>query len=126
MWTRLLLVALIFAPGGCTLPNQYFEDGPPSRPLTSYGVSHGLVSVPIVLATGTATGHPVWGAFATCAFFLGHETEETRNWKYFEWGKADSFADVAVPCLTGFALTKLGHRKDAPEPPSRKPPDDGS
>jgi hypothetical protein len=104
---RLLSITLVLAQTACTVPNQYFKDGPPSRPLTSYGISHGMISVPVVVGTATATGHPVWGAFASCAFFLGHETEETRNWTYFEWGRADSIGDVAVPCLTGFALTKL-------------------
>jgi hypothetical protein len=103
----MLLITLVLVTSGCTLPNQYHADGPASRPLTSYGISHGMVSVPVVVGTGAATGHPVWGALASCAFFLGHETEETRTWTYFEWGRADSFADVAVPCLTGFALTKL-------------------
>jgi hypothetical protein len=101
----LLGSCLIFS--SCTIHNRYYRDGPDASPLTAYGVSHVMVTVPIVFASGVATGRPFWGALGSCAFYLGHETEETRTWKYFEWGIHDSVADVVFPCLTGFALDRL-------------------
>jgi hypothetical protein len=106
-----VLLPLLSLLTGCAIQNRYFKDGPDAHPLTAYGLSHGIVTVPIVVISGTTTGKPLWGALASCAFYLGHETEETRNWSYFEWGSRDSVADVAVPCLTGFAMNRLlsGH-----------------
>ena len=66
-----------------------------------------MVTVPIVIVSGAVTGKPLWGALASCAFYLGHETEETRTWSYFEWGLDDSLGDVVLPCMTGFALNRL-------------------
>jgi hypothetical protein len=106
---RPLVIVPLLLLSACTIRNRYSADGPDARPLTAYGLSHGMITVPIVIASGTATGKPMWGALASCAFYLGHETEETRTWSYFEWGLGDSLADVALPCLTGFALNKLLH-----------------
>lgn len=110
---RALLLLLIVLLSGCfgTVVNQYHTANTPGydgRFDGAWYTRNGQAHVPLVLgltaASQVLTGNPYYGSVAGCAGYAFREYEETRNWRRFEWGKADSIFDVLVPCATGFAL----------------------
>lgn len=95
----LLLTAMLCS--GCAAAWSY--SGPGSR----NGVAHGVAAVATTWGSEKLTGSGWYGAVGACAYFIGHETEETRVWTEFHSGRWDSALDVIVPCAVGAVLAKV-------------------
>lgn len=74
---------------------------------TRNGLAHAAITAGAVGACDLLGIAPTPCAVAACAFYVGHEYEESNGFRRFQWGVMDSVGDMAAPCAVGFTLIRF-------------------